>query len=192
MSIRIFISVSFFYSQVAVKYLTNKFEWQSSETEVQFIFYACELFWIDTFSDHQKPTWKQFVNNVLRNIKLFTRLTNSLIFQLVMYTMSHSIVYIGVLMHAVGSWPIFLIHWILYIAVIIINVIGISPRDLFYLGLFLVITLEIKKVTCVLPFKKLAQMENSVLLKLALKPNNYLRNSSLLALLFVLDFCKIL
>ena len=106
-----------------------------------------KLFWIDTFSDEQKPTWKQLANNVLSKIKLFSRLTNSLIFQIVMHIMTHFIVCIGTMIHTIASWLILLIHWILYIVVIIINVIGISPRDLFYLGLFLLIILEIKKVT---------------------------------------------
>ena len=66
---------------------------------------------------------------------------------MVMYIMSHFTACIGILMQTIASWFILLIHWILHIAAFIINVIGISPRDLFYLGLFLVIILEVKKVT---------------------------------------------
>ena len=64
-----------------------------------------------------------------------------------MHIMTHFIANIRILMHTIATWLMLLIHWILYIAVIIINVMGISPRDLFYLGLFLLIILEIKKVT---------------------------------------------
>ena len=64
-----------------------------------------------------------------------------------MHIMTHFIASIRILMHTIATWLMLLIHWILYIAVIIINVTGISPRDLFYLGLFLLIILEIKKVT---------------------------------------------
>ena len=64
-----------------------------------------------------------------------------------MYLMTHFSAFIGILMHTGASWLILLIRWVLYIVVITINVIGISPRDLFFLGLFLLLILEIKKVT---------------------------------------------
>ena len=64
-----------------------------------------------------------------------------------MHIMVHFIASIRILINTIATWLMLLIHWIWYIAVIIINVMGISPRDLFYLGLFLLIILEIKKVT---------------------------------------------